>query len=207
MPQRWCEVCSKPFTHRQSLFKHRKRYHGSGMNMTRRDSTRGQSVPNRRLLFNIQRFKDSHTLREEADEADSEKSDDSVPEDETSSMTDDDPSTGIITDKYTWKDRGIMRNRSTLLPRDIRAILIGKNGVGKTTLLTHLLLEPNMLDYDTLMVCGKSLHQPEYEVMRSGFDKNLSKWQVSKIFEHQEKIINQFYLKLKVVIKKCILIM
>jgi hypothetical protein len=42
-----------------------------------------------------------------------------------------------------------------------------------------------MLDYDTLMVCGKSLHQPEYKVMQSGFEKNFSKSQVSKLFQHQ----------------------
>ena len=93
--------------------------------------------------------------------------------------------TGAVTDKYTWKDKGVTRNHSPLFPRDIRGILIGKSGVGKTTLLTHLLLEPDMLDYDTLMVCGKSLHQPEYKVIRSAFDKKLSKSQVANIFEFQ----------------------
>ena len=93
--------------------------------------------------------------------------------------------TGAVTDKYTWKDKGVIRNHSPLFPRDIRGILIGKSGVGKTTLLTQLLLEPDMLDYDTLMICGKSLHQPEYRVMRGAFDKNLSKSQVARIFEYQ----------------------
>ncbi len=73
-----------------------------------------------------------------------------------------------------------------LLPRDIRAILIGKSGVGKTTLLTYLLLEPDMLDYETLTICGKSLHQPEYKVMKAAFDGDLSKSQVAQLFDHQE---------------------
>ena len=92
----------------------------------------------------------------------------------------------LVTDKYTWRDKGVIRNHSPLFPRDIRGILIGKSGVGKTTLLTHLLLEPDMLDYDTLTICGKSLHQPEYKVMRSAFDKNLSKSQVANLFEYQD---------------------
>ena len=45
-----------------------------------------------------------------------------------------------------------------LLPHDIREIVVGKSGYGKTTLLTSLLLEPGMLDYDRLAVGGKSLH-------------------------------------------------
>ena len=89
-------------------------------------------------------------------------------------------------DTYTWRGKGVVRNHSSLLPRDIRAILIGKSGVGKTTLLTYLLLEPGMLDYETLTICGKSLHQPEYKVMKSAFDGNLSKSQVAQLFKHQE---------------------
>ena len=97
------------------------------------------------------------------------------------------PEDDFVTEKYTWKNRNVIRNHSPLFPRDIRAIIIGKSGVGKTTLLTHLLLEPELLDYDTLMVCGRSLKQPEYEVMRCGFDKNLSKKQIACLFEHQER--------------------
>ena len=96
--------------------------------------------------------------------------------------------TGDVTDKYTWKENGVTRNHSPLFPRDIRGILIGKSGVGKTTLLTHLLLEPLMLDYDTLMICGNSLHQPEYKVLRSAFEKNLSKAQVAHLFECQDDV-------------------
>ena len=93
--------------------------------------------------------------------------------------------TGAVTDKYTWKDKGVIRSHSPLFPQDIKGILIGKSVVGKTTLLTHLLLEPDMLDYDTLMICGKSLHQPEYRVMRGAFDMKLAKSQVARIFEYQ----------------------
>ena len=91
-------------------------------------------------------------------------------------------------DKYIWKwgEKASNKNHSPLLPRDIRAIIVGKSGAGKSVFLTYLLLEPEMLDYDNLTVCGPSLHQPLYDVMNKGFAMNLSKDQVRRIFEHQD---------------------
>ena len=72
---------------------------------------------------------------------------------------------------YAWQDDGSnKKNHSVLLPRDKRSIIVGKSGFDKTTLLTYLLLEPDMRDYENLMVCGKSLHQPEYKAQELGFD-------------------------------------
>ena len=92
---------------------------------------------------------------------------------------------------YAWRDDGssIKKNHSFLLPRDVRAIIVGKSGFGKTTLLTSLLLEPDMMDYEKLMVCGKSLHQPEYRAMQLGFNKGLSKNQIRKIFKRQDDVM------------------
>ena len=92
------------------------------------------------------------------------------------------PEDDFVTEKYTCRNKNVIRNHSPLLPRDIRAIIIGKSGMGKTTLLTHLLLEPELLAYDTLMVWGRSLKQPEYVMMRAAFDKNFSKAQTSQVF-------------------------
>ena len=91
---------------------------------------------------------------------------------------------------YTWKDRrGVERRHSFLLPKkSIRAIIVGKSGYGKSTLLNYLLLHPGMLDYDTLTVCGRSLHQPEYRVMKRAFEKGLSKNQVNELFKNQNKL-------------------
>ena len=73
---------------------------------------------------------------------------------------------------YVWKEGNkVEKNHSFHLPRDIRALIIGKSGSGKTTLLMHLLLKPDILDYDTLTVCGKSLHQPEYQVLNFAYSK------------------------------------
>ena len=90
---------------------------------------------------------------------------------------------------YTWKDRGVERHHSFLLPKkSIRAIIVGKSGFGKSTLLNYLLLHPDMLDYDTLTVCGQSLHQPEYKIMKRAFEKGLSKNQVNELFKNQNKL-------------------
>ena len=47
---------------------------------------------------------------------------------------------------------------------------------------------PKMLDYENLMICGRSLNQPQYQVMQHGFNNKLSKQQIRKIFKHQEGI-------------------
>ena len=99
---------------------------------------------------------------------------------------------GVDIATYTWRDNGsIEKNHSTFLPRDVRAIIVGKSGCGKTTLLTYLLLEPNMMDYENLMLCGRSLHQREYRIMQMGFDKGLSKNQIRRIFKKQDHIMKE----------------
>ena len=90
--------------------------------------------------------------------------------------------------KYAWKDNGVKRNHHFLLPRNMGAIVCRKSGVGKTCLVTYLLLEPDTLDYNNLIICGKSLHQPEYKIMKAAFSRGWSKNQVNKLFELQDDI-------------------
>jgi hypothetical protein len=96
-----------------------------------------------------------------------------------------------ISDTFIWKTGNSNRVHSFLLPKDIRAIIIGKSGYGKTTLLTFLLLEPDVLDYDNLVVRGKSLHQPEYKIMKTAFNKGLSKKQIKVIFQSQPEVMDE----------------
>ena len=100
---------------------------------------------------------------------------------------------GNISD-YIWNagDRVASKNHSPLLPADIRAIIVGKSGCGKTTLLTYLLLEPGMMDYNNLLVCGNSLHQPEYFIMNNGFSRNWSKKQVQTVFQNQNLLREEY---------------
>ena len=93
-----------------------------------------------------------------------------------------------ISTEYAWKDGKTKRNNSALLPSNIRGLIVGKSGCGKTTLLINLLLQPNWLDYNHLYVFGKSLHQQEYKVLRKGFETGLSKEQISNIFKNQQSL-------------------
>ena len=77
------------------------------------------------------------------------------------------------------------RKNNPLLPNNIRGLIVGKSNCGKTTLLFNLLLKP-WLDYDNLLLFGKSLHQDEYQILISGFEKGLSKKQISNIFNNQK---------------------
>ena len=51
--------------------------------------------------------------------------------------------------------------------------------------MTHLLMAPNVMDYNKLLVCGRSLHQPEYKIMQQEFRRGLSKNQVASFFWNQ----------------------
>ena len=75
---------------------------------------------------------------------------------------------------------------NTLLPRNLRGLVIGKSGCGKTTVIINLLLQPGWLEYNHLYVFGKSLHQQEYKVLRKGLDAGLSKQQISNLFKIQD---------------------
>ena len=63
----------------------------------------------------------------------------------------------------------VNRKNHDLLPKSLRALIIGKSSAGKSVLLYNLLLKP-WLDYDNLLVFGNSLHQPEYQVIKRGFN-------------------------------------
>ena len=81
----------------------------------------------------------------------------------------------------------IKRRNNPLLPDNIRGLIIGKSGCGKTTLLLNLLLQPDWLDYNHIYLFANTLHQQEYRVMKKGFDSGLSKQQIGNIFRNQKE--------------------
>ena len=97
-----------------------------------------------------------------------------------------------ISEHYAWIPEKKQRKNSPLLPKSLRAVIIGKSGCGKTTLLINLILRREWLDYNRLNVFGKSLHQPEYKILKYGFEKGLSKEQLSLIFQEQETLRKKY---------------
>ena len=83
----------------------------------------------------------------------------------------------------------ILRQHHNLFPRNLRALIVGKSNSGKSTLLYNLLLKP-WLDYESLIVFGKSLHQNEYQIIKSGFEHGLSKEQIANVFQNQEALLD-----------------
>ena len=79
-----------------------------------------------------------------------------------------------IRNDYSWRNGGVKRENSPLLPQNIRGLIVGKSNCGKTTFL-NLLLQPDWLDYNHLYVFGKSLHQQEYRILKKGLEEGLSK--------------------------------
>lgn len=54
------------------------------------------------------------------------------------------------------------RKHSSLLPNNIRCIICGPSGVGKTNVVINLLESPNGLRFENVYIYSKSLFQPKY---------------------------------------------
>ena len=198
LPTDFCSDCNKGFASAKSLWRHRKICSGTGISrkgICRINGIEGcgllpTTLSNSKCLKIDEESNDDDEEDDDKDsyEAQSEYSDEDVSEEEKSK----DVGIPNIPNTFVWKvDESVKKAHSFLLPRDIRGIIVGKSGFGKTTLLNYILLEPNILDYDTLIVCGNSLHQPEYKIMNAAFAKNLSKEQIKTIFEHQNEAMEE----------------
>jgi len=91
----------------------------------------------------------------------------------------------------SWNENVTNKNNHPLLPKSLQDLIVGKSGCGKTTLLLNLLLRDSWLDYSKLSVFGKSLFQPEYKILRKGFEEQLPKEMIMNIFENQDEILRE----------------
>jgi len=88
----------------------------------------------------------------------------------------------------SWYENVTNKSNHPLLPQSLRGLIVGKSDCGKTTLLLNLLLQPNWLDYSKLSVFCKSLFQPEYRILRKGFEEQLPKEMIMNLFENRDEI-------------------
>jgi hypothetical protein len=104
-------------------------------------------------------------------------------------------------DDVDGDDSSVKRNNHLLFPGDIRGIIIGDSGCGKTRLLINMILK-DWLDFDKLYVFGKALHQPIYKIMKKGFDEKLPKEVIFNLM-HQIKEINKHNISSHTLIEEC----
>jgi len=90
-----------------------------------------------------------------------------------------------------WNETQSKRFNNSMFPESIRGLIVGKSNCGKTTLLRNFLLRPGWLDYDNLMVIGKSLFHPEYRILKKALEEQLPKEAIIRLFDHQDEIMQQ----------------
>ena len=89
-----------------------------------------------------------------------------------------------------WNKNLSKRCNNHLLPQDIRGLIIGKSGCGKTTLLINLLLHLCWLDYNNINIFCQSLFQPGYHIHKKAFEEKLAPKEVLiRLFENQKEIM------------------
>jgi len=90
-------------------------------------------------------------------------------------------------EKYYWIPKKT-KTHSDIFPESFRCLIIGQSGSGKTALLMRMLLQENILDHNKLFVFGRSLHQPEYQIIKAGFEHRLPKSEITEILKHNSMI-------------------
>jgi len=93
----------------------------------------------------------------------------------------------MVIKNLSWNENVTNKNNHPLLPKSLWGLIVGKSGCGKTTLLLNLLLRPSWLDYSKLSV----LFQPEYKILKKGFEEQLPKEMIMRVFENRDEILQE----------------
>ena len=66
-------------------------------------------------------------------------------------------------------DKTLKKNKihSDLLPNNVRCLIVGPSGVGKTSVMLNLLFNPNGLKFENVYLFSKSLYQEKYKLLET----------------------------------------
>ena len=87
-----------------------------------------------------------------------------------------------------WNENQLKRDNNPLFPKSIRGLIVGKSGCGKTNLLLNFLLRSGWLDYENVIIFGKSLFQTEYRILKKAFKEQIPKEAILRLFDNQNEI-------------------
>ena len=87
----------------------------------------------------------------------------------------------------TWNQNIIRFNHNPIIPDSFRMLIVGPSNCGKTVLLLKMLLTPEYLDYENLIIFSKTIDQPEFQLLMNGFNAGLKKEDIIDIFLNQDK--------------------
>lgn len=81
-------------------------------------------------------------------------------------------------------------NHHPNIPGSFRMLIVGASRSGKTALLLSMLIEPDFLDYNNLIIFTTSDKQQEFQFLLHGFSNGLTKPTLTKIALNQESFQN-----------------
>ena len=73
--------------------------------------------------------------------------------------------------KFEYEGGCVKKKHSRLLPNNVRALVVGSSGCGKTNLVLSLLLDKNGLKFKNVYLFSKSMNQPKYDYLEKVLKK------------------------------------
>ena len=79
-------------------------------------------------------------------------------------------------------------NHHPSLPNDFRMLILRESNCGKTNLFLKLILTPGCIDFNNLIMISSTAEQKEYQLLYHGFNNNLNKEDIIKVFKLSEEL-------------------
>ena len=86
-----------------------------------------------------------------------------------------------------WRKDQTTFHHNKILPNSFRMLIVGPSNCGKTVLLLKMLITPNFIDFNNLIIFSKTIYQPEFQIIYHGFSNGLTKQDILHLFKHQDE--------------------